>query len=214
MNDLSSKASPSGILSPEEAAKALSEVRNVPLLRKTVEHLKDAPKDHNQMVWRNTRPTVRLARMLRLVKAGQFAEAEQLERTCGTTACFAGWGAMLDGAVWADVPGDGPYGNGESVMVVPNRQAHSALLRALPESYTASDYSDEVTALGGAHVQDYAMRAFGVTASEANWLFHETRSVMQLERAVDALDRKGHLAEESGFIRYHLEDVLRTLAKA
>lgn len=48
---------------------------NAPLLRRTLEHIKANPQQHDQTVWRTT-------------------------TACGTVACYAGWAAELAGGEW------------------------------------------------------------------------------------------------------------------
>lgn len=49
---------------------------NTELLEQTMQHIKDHPEQHRQSIWVNS---------------------------CGTSACFAGWAALLSGMDWAQI---------------------------------------------------------------------------------------------------------------
>lgn len=68
---------------------------NVPLLRQTLDHIREHPQEWDQQTWRRTTP-------------------------CGSAMCFAGTAAMLAGATWLrPVPLSDVRHDDEDVLVVP-----------------------------------------------------------------------------------------------
>lgn len=126
------------------------------LLLSTLDHVKADPKSWHQQSWR-----------------------------CGTTACFAGHAALLNGAQWALEPGH-----------------HTAFM---PEGAIRLDadgdtdrqascmYSDDVTWVDDEgqryyqHVSAYARGALGLTQQDAEALFAASNSMARLEEIIDDL---------------------------
>lgn len=71
---------------------------NIPKAQRLYKHLEDNPEQHFQGVWYEENPT------------------------CGTTACAAGWQAILDGAdivrnTWTDTSGTYSYASASTVLI-------------------------------------------------------------------------------------------------
>lgn len=109
---------------------------NVDLLRRTLAYIEEHPKEWKQDTWR-----------------------------CGTTACFAGHAAMLDGGMWAS--------SGSSALV------------ARPD-----DLPSRIYTFGGMDlvpVEDRAQRVLGLTDEQAFDLFRGSNSLNDLRRIVAEL---------------------------
>lgn len=90
-------------------------------------------------------------------------------KSCGTAACFAGHRALQDGFV---LPG---FDRSDEDIVVNPRTGEELY-------YVLSGQAAE-----GHHVAEYARQRFGLTESEADWLFDSANSLDTLKEIVDDL---------------------------
>lgn len=109
---------------------------NVPLLRQTLAYIEAHPEEWNQTTWR-----------------------------CGTSACFAGHAAILDGGAWADE---------ESACV-------TARADDLPDDVFGAAIALRVL------VEDRAQRILGLTDRQADYLFDAHNGLNDLRRQVAEL---------------------------
>lgn len=98
-------------------------VLNVPLLRKTLEHIEAHPDDWNQCFWR-----------------GVSYVAE-----CGTAMCFAGWACELAGGVWAGPASDFMWGD----MLIAEPDDPTELAVRFDESVCIDPPADAIIDPGG-----------------------------------------------------------------
>ena len=152
---------------------------NVPLLRKTMEHIESRPWEWNQASW--VEPAEDRRWFLRSVmKNGvrhwkeykqsalngmtkkKTAEILQTDAfTCDAAFCFAGWAAYFDGAE----PANGDKFSSSTSVINPRT-------------------GKRVT------IRDYAQEALGLNPFEANSLFDGTNTLQKLRSKVDSLIRR------------------------
>lgn len=157
---------------------------NVPLLKKTLKFIVENPKSWNQASWQSQ---------------------------CGTTCCFAGHAALLDGAEIKARPTDVDY----STRVITGRLEAAAAAAPGAAYYVRSALTkEEIAAVAQARanatcntvqtptgryteIRAYAKKALGLTEKQACDLFAEDNTLDDLKEKVAALVKAGKAQAEA-----------------
>lgn len=134
-------------------------MKNVKLLKDTLDWIKFNPKTHDQGNW------------------GHYDE-----EACETTMCFAGHAAILAGGTFnKDI-----YREEDEWHVDKETGKHvETQYREYDDDNDTWDYDDSDLVDGIVHVADFAARVLGLSDDERTYLFSGSRSLAEIEEAVE-----------------------------